>query len=96
MSEHALADASAALQEIQAGRYLGPLHGVPITIKDLCYTQGVRTMCGAAVLKNFVPAFDSTVVAKLRTAGAVVLGKLNLSEGAAAGYNPSFDVPLNL
>jgi amidase len=96
MSEHALADASAALQEIQAGRYRGPLHGVPITIKDLCYTQGVRTMCGAAVLKNFVPAFDSTVVAKLRTAGAVVLGKLNLSEGAAAGYNPSFDVPLNL
>jgi len=95
MSEQALADASAALQEIQAGRYRGPLHGVPIAIKDLCYTQGVRTMGGTAVLKNFVPTFDSMVVAKLRTAGAVVLGKLNLSEGAAAGYNPSFDVPLN-
>ena|ERR1700679_516380 len=97
MSEHALADARAALQKIQAGRYRGPLHGVPIAIKDLCYTQGVRTMGGAAILKNFfVPAFDSTVVAKLLTSGAVVLGKLNLSEGAAAGYNPSFDVPLNL
>ena len=95
MSEQALADASAALKEIQARRYRGPLHGVPIAIKDLCYTRGVRTMGGTAVLKNFVPAFDSTVVAKLRTAGAVVLGKLNLSEGAAAGYNPSFDVPLN-
>jgi amidase len=95
MSEQALADASAALHEIQTGRYRGPLHGVPIAIKDLCYTQGGRTMGGTAVLKNFVPAFDSTVVAKLRTAGAVVLGKLNLSEGAAAGYNPSFDVPLN-
>jgi Asp-tRNA(Asn)/Glu-tRNA(Gln) amidotransferase A subunit family amidase len=46
-------------------------------------------------LKNFIPAFDATVVSKLRSAGAVVLGKLNLSEGAAAGYNPSFDVPVN-
>jgi amidase len=52
-------------------------------------------MGGTAVLKNFVPTFDGTVVTKLRAAGAVVLGKLNLSEGAAAGYNPSFDVPLN-
>ena len=86
MSEHALADASAALQKIQAGRYREPLHGVPIAIKDLCYTQGVRTMGGAAILKNFfVPAFDSTVVAKLLTSGAVVLGKLNLSEGPQPG-----------
>ena len=95
MSEQALADARAALQEIGAGRYRGPLHGVPVAIKDLCYTKGVRTMGGTAVLKNFVPTFDGTVVTKLRAAGAVVLGKLNLSEGAAAGYNPSFDVPLN-
>lgn len=95
MSEQALADARAALQEIGAGRYRGPLHGVPIAIKDLCYTKDVRTMGGTAVLKKFVPTFDGTVVTKLRAAGAVVLGKLNLSEGAAAGYNPSFDVPLN-
>jgi len=95
MSEQALADARAALQEIEAGRYRGPLHGVPIGIKDLCYTKGVRTMGGTAVLKDFVPTFDATVVSKLRSAGAVVLGKLNLSEGAAAGYNPAFDVPIN-
>jgi amidase len=95
MSEQALADASAAHQEIGTGRYRGPLHGVPIAIKDLCYSKGVRTMGGTAVLKNFVPTFDGTVVTKLRAAGAVVLGKLNLSEGAGAGYNPSFDVPLN-
>ncbi len=95
MTDQALADARTALQEIEAGHYRGPLHGVPIGIKDLCFTRGVRTMGGTAVLKNFIPAFDATVVSKLRSAGAVILGKLNLSEGAAAGYNPSFDVPLN-
>jgi amidase len=52
-------------------------------------------MGGTAVLKDFVPPFDFTVVSKLRSAGAVVLGKLNFSEGAAAGYNPSLDVPVN-
>ena len=95
MADQALAEARAALQEIEAGRYRGPLHGVPIGIKDLCYTNGVRTMGGTAVLKDFVPTFDATVVSKLRSAGAVILGKLNLSEGAAAGYNPAFDVPIN-
>lgn len=95
MSDRALADANMATHEIQAGRYRGPLHGMPIGIKDLCYTKGVRTMGGTAVLKDFVPTYDGTVVARLRAAGAVVLGKLNLSEGAAAGYNPAFDVPLN-
>jgi len=95
MSEQALADATASLREIEAGRYRGALHGVPVGIKDLCYTKGVRTMGGTAVLKDFAPTFDATVVSRLRSAGAVVLGKLNLSEGAAAGYNPSFDVPIN-
>jgi amidase len=95
MSDQALADARAAEQEIQSGKYRGPLHGVPVAVKDLCYTQGVRTMGGTAVLKDFVPTFDGTVVAKLRESGAVLLGKLNLSEGATAGYNPAFDVPLS-
>ena len=84
MSEQALADADASLREIEAGRYRGPLHGIPIGIKDLCYTKGVRTMGGTAVLRDFIPTFDSTVVSKLRAAGAVVVGKLTLSEGAAA------------
>ena len=84
MSEQALADADASLREIEAGRYRGPLHGIPIGTKDLCYTKGVRTMGGTAVLRDFIPTFDSTVVSKLRAAGAVVVGKLTLSEGAAA------------
>jgi amidase len=95
MADQALADARVAEKEIQAGRYRGPLHGMPIGVKDLCYTKGVRTMGGTAVLRDFVPTFDATVVTKLREAGAVIVGKLNLSEGAAAGYNPAFDVPLN-
>ena len=95
MGEQAMADARAAAAEIAAGRYRGPLHGMPIAIKDLCWSKGVRTMGGLAVRRNFVPSEDATVVKRLRAAGAVVLGKTNLSEGAAAGYNPAMDVPLN-
>lgn len=95
MGDQAMGDARAAAAEIAAGRYRGPLHGVPIAIKDLCWTKGVRTMGGLAVRRDFVPGEDATVVSRLRAAGAVVLGKTNLSEGAAAGYNPAMDVPLN-
>ena len=95
MGDQAMADARAAAVEIGAGHYRGPLHGVPIAIKDLCWTKGVRTMGGLAVRRNFVPGEDATVVTRLRAAGAVVLGKTNLSEGAAAGYNPAMDVPVN-
>ena len=94
-ADQAIAAARVAEEEIRAGKYRGPLHGVPVAVKDLCYTKGVRTMGGTPVRKDFVPAFDGTVVSKLRRAGAVVLGKLNLSEGATAGYNPVLDVPLN-
>jgi amidase len=95
MSEQALGDARLAEREIQAGRRRSPLHGVPVAIKDLCYTKGVRTMGGCGAFRDFVPTIDGTVVEKLRAAGAVILGKLNLTEGAMAGYNPAFDVPLN-
>ena len=95
MPDQAMASARAAEAEIAAGRYLGPLHGVPIAVKDLCFTKGVRTMGGTQVLRDHVPDFDATVVEKLRSAGAVILGKLNLTEGAMAGYNPEFQIPLN-
>ena len=95
MADWAMASARAAETEIAAGRYLGPLHGVPIAVKDLCFTKGVRTMGGTRVLRDHVPDFDATVVEKLQSAGAVILGKLNLTEGAMAGYNPEFQIPLN-
>ena len=72
-----------------------PMYGIPIAVKDLCYTNGVRTMGGTAVLENFVPKYDSTVVERLEKAGAILLGKLNLTEGAMGGYNPKRQVPKN-
>ena len=95
MADHALKAAQGAEKEISGGRYRGPLHGVPIAVKDLCFTNGVRTMGGSKVYADHVPGFDSTVVEKLESAGAVLLGKLNLTEGAMGGYNPDFQIPLN-
>ena len=95
MADYAIAAARAAEQEIIAGRYLGPLHGIPIAVKDLCFTRGVRTMGGTGALRDHVPEFDATVVNRLESAGAVLLGKLNLSEGAMAGYHPDFQIPVN-
>ena len=95
MADSAMAAAQRAEQEISTGVYHGPLHGVPIAVKDLCFTKGVRTMGAAKVLADHVPTFDATVIAKLETAGVVLLGKLNLTEGAMGGYNPEFDIPKN-
>lgn len=95
MADSAMAAAQKAEQEIDAGMSRGPLHGVPIAVKDLCFTKGVRTMGAAKVLTDHVPSFDGTVITKLEAAGAVLLGKLNLTEGAMGGYNPEFDIPKN-
>ena len=95
MGESAMASARSAEQEIQTGTYRGVLHGIPIAVKDLCFTKGVRTMGGTKPLAANVPDFDATVVAKFDAAGAVLLGKLNLTEGAMGGYNPDFDIPVN-
>ena len=95
MADSAMAAAQKAEQEINAGQYRGPLHGIPIAVKDLCFTKGIRTMGAAKVLADHVPAFDATVIAKLEAAGAVLLGKLNLTEGAMGGYNREFEIPKN-
>lgn len=95
MEDQAMASARSAEAEIQAGRYRGPLHGIPIGVKDLCYTRGVPTMGGTKVFADFIPDFDATVVAKLRAAGSVILGKLTLCEGAMGPYHPELEVPVN-
>ncbi len=94
-AEQAMAAAQQAEQEITAGNYRGPLHGVPIGVKDLLFTNGIRTMGGAYVMAAHIPKHDSTVVKKLKDSGAVILGKLNLTEGAMGGYHPEFDIPIN-
>ena len=84
-AKSAMRDAEAADAEIKRGAYRGPLHGIPIALKDLVDTAGVRTTAASAVYENRVPERDATVVRKLRGAGAVLLGKLNLHEFAYGG-----------
>lgn len=80
--EQARAAAREAEREIAAGRYRGPLHGIPVAVKDLFATKGVRTTAGSKILRDWVPDYDATVVTKLAEAGAVGLGKLGLHEFA--------------
>ena len=95
-AEAALAAAQEAERQISDGRYLGPMHGIPVGVKDQFYTRGVRTTGGARVLADFVPDEDATVIAKLKEAGAVLLGKLNMSEFAmAAIYDHPYGTPRN-
>jgi len=81
-AERALADARRATEEIAAGRSRGPLHGIPLALKDLYETAGIRTTGGGKIHANHVPAQDCTVARRLRDAGTVLLGKLNTHEYA--------------
>ena len=84
-AEEALAQASAAEMEIARGAWRGPLHGIPIGLKDLVDTAGVRTTGASALFADRVPEADAEVVRRLRAAGAVFLGKLNMQEFAYGG-----------
>src|SRR6266853_3892357 len=84
-AESALEEARKAEAEIARGEWKGPLHGIPLAVKDLAETAGVKTTAASAVLKDYVPAADAEVVRRLKAAGAVLLGKLNLHEFAYGG-----------
>ncbi len=84
-AESALAEARQAEAEIQHDGWRGPLHGIPIALKDLVDTAGVRTTAASGVFKDRVPAEDAEIVRRLKAAGAVFLGKLNLHEFAYGG-----------
>ena len=90
-AELALEQAKTAEQEINSGTNRGLLHGIPIGLKDLYATKGIRTTCHSAVLQDWVPDQDATTVAKLREAGTILLGKLGMHEFAFGG--PSIDAP---
>ena len=89
MYESALAQARAAEDEIRAGKWRGPLHGIPIGLKDLIDTGGVKTTCGSALFKDRVPTEDAEIVRHLRNAGAVLIGKQNMQEFAYGGTSTS-------
>jgi amidase len=95
MPHSALTEAESADREIALGRRRGPLHGVPIAIKDLCWTKDAPTSAGMAIHRQFQPREDATVVRRLREAGAVILGKLQLTEGAYSDYHPTIQAPQN-
>ena len=84
-ADSALAEARQAEAEIQRDRWRGPLHGIPIALKDLVDTAGVHTTAGSGVFKDRVPTEDAEIVRRLKAAGAVFLGKLNLQEFAYGG-----------
>lgn len=95
--EQALEDAAAAEKEIRQGRYRGPLHGIPFSLKDNLATRGVRTTAGSKILADWLPDHDATVVQRLKDAGAIILGKTNMHEWALGGttINPFFGTTRN-
>ena len=84
-AESALAEAKMAEKEISQGRWRGPLHGIPIGLKDLIDTEGVATTAGSALFKDRIPVQNADVVKRLKNAGAIILGKQNLHEFAYGG-----------
>ncbi len=91
-AEGALQAARAAQRRLAKGQYMGPLHGVPISLKDLFDTRGLRTTAGSKIMADRVPAEDAASVARLRAAGAIIVGKTNLHEFAfgSTTQNPHF------
>lgn len=90
LAGEAMESAREAEQAIQNGDHRGPLHGIPIGLKDLCYTRGIRTTIGSKINRDFVPDYDAAVVERFRDSGAVLMGKLQMHEFAlgATSENP--------
>lgn len=82
LDEHALAAAKKAESEIMRGEIRGPLHGIPIGLKDFIFTKDIRTTMGSSIYKDFYPSYDASVVTRLHQAGAIMIGKLNTHEFA--------------
>jgi len=86
LPDQAMEAAQQAEKEIQADRYIGPLHGIPFGLKDLYYVKGIRNTSGSKIFEHFIPNFESTIALRLKKAGAVLLGKLNMHPFA---YGPT-------
>ncbi len=95
LADRARAAAVRAEAEINAGVWRGPLHGVPLAVKDLCATSFAPTSGGMPIRRNSTPDYDATVVRRLEDAGAVIIGKLKMTEGAYTSHHPDDPTPLN-
>ena len=95
LADRAMAKARQAEDELNRGLWRGPLHGVPIAVKDLCYTDYAPTAAGMFIHKDFIPPYTCTVVERLERAGAIILGKLSMTEGAFATHHPGMPTPVN-
>ena len=90
--KEALEAARQAEQAITQGHYVGPMHGIPVAVKDQLWSKGIRTTVGSRLMGDFVPEEDATALANLKRAGAILLGKPNLTEFALSGsqrYSPN-------
>jgi aspartyl-tRNA(Asn)/glutamyl-tRNA(Gln) amidotransferase subunit A len=93
--DEALQAAREAEQELARGEHRGPMHGIPVAVKDQVYTAGIRTTGGTPIFNDFVPDEDATVITNLKSAGAILLGKLNMTEFATTGLSHAFDTARN-
>ncbi|WP_158218026.1 amidase [Marinibacterium profundimaris] len=94
-AETALQEADEAATEIASGRWRGPLHGVPIAIKDLFHTAGTPSTFGTTVYADFTANEDATILRRLKQAGAVIVGRLHLHEGAYGEHHPELGDVMN-
>jgi amidase len=94
-TEGALVAAQTADKALAGGNGRGPLEGVPIALKDLCFTKSLPTTAGMAILADWIPDYDATVVERLAGAGAILLGKLTMTEGAFVTHHPKVAAPVN-
>jgi aspartyl-tRNA(Asn)/glutamyl-tRNA(Gln) amidotransferase subunit A len=88
-AEEARAEARSLTEARPDDRRLGPLHGIPVGIKDIFYTAGIETACGSRIMAGFVPTWDATAVARLRGAGAIIVGKTHTTEFASFDPSPA-------
>ena len=95
-AKKALADAQEADEQRKNGQVMKPLSGIPIVIKDNIHTSGLRSTAGTPAFSDYIPSEDAPTVAKLREAGAIILGKTNMHELAfgATGYNQAFNTEI--
>ena len=93
--DEALQTAHESARALDRGEYLGPLHGIPVAVKDQLNTSGIHTTSGSPIFDDFVPDEDATVIAKLKAAGAILLGKLNMTEFGTTSLSHAFSTARN-